>query len=152
MRLRLIERGSLTLASAEVKFQIDTETHDPLDIRMYQFREANQMVEEFILAANVSVAQKILKHFPVFSLLRHHLSPTKEIFEPLLRTTAALILGLDVSFSKSLDDSLDQAVDDDPYFNKIIRILATICMTQMSLYTDCLLQLWGFISFHQYSK
>lgn len=35
MRLRRIERGALTLASAEVKFQIDTETHDPLDIGMY---------------------------------------------------------------------------------------------------------------------
>lgn len=32
MRLKRIERGALTLASAEVKFQIDTETHDPLDI------------------------------------------------------------------------------------------------------------------------
>ena len=32
MRLRRIDRGALTLASAEVKFQIDTETHDPLDI------------------------------------------------------------------------------------------------------------------------
>lgn len=34
MRLRRIQRGALTLASAEVKFQIDTETHDPLDIGM----------------------------------------------------------------------------------------------------------------------
>lgn len=32
MRNRRSERGALTLASAEVKFQIDTETHDPLDI------------------------------------------------------------------------------------------------------------------------
>lgn len=37
---------------------------------MYQIREANQMVEEFMLAANVSVAEKILKHFPLCSLLR----------------------------------------------------------------------------------
>ncbi|KAJ6669984.1 RIBONUCLEASE [Salix viminalis] len=62
-----IQRGALTLASAEVKFQIDTETHDPLDIGMYQIREANQMVEEFMLAANVSVAEK---EFPECSLLR----------------------------------------------------------------------------------
>lgn len=34
MRQRRIQRGALTLASAEVKFQIDTETHDPLDIGM----------------------------------------------------------------------------------------------------------------------
>lgn len=37
MRQKRIERGALTLASAEVKFQIDTETHDPLDIGMLFF-------------------------------------------------------------------------------------------------------------------
>lgn len=130
MRHRRIERGALTLASAEVKFQIDTETHDPLDIGMYQIREANQMIEEFMLAANVSVAEKILKDFPLCSLLRRHPIPTKEMLEPLLRTTAAVGLNLDVSSSKSLADSLDGAVGDDPYFNTLIRILATRCMTQ----------------------
>ncbi|XP_061371864.1 exosome complex exonuclease RRP44 homolog A-like [Gastrolobium bilobum] len=130
MRLRRIERGALTLSSAEVKFQIDTETHDPLDIGMYQIREANQMVEEFMLAANVSVAQQIVKTFPLCSLLRRHPAPTREMLEPLLRTAAAVGLHLDVSSSKALADSLDHAVGDDPYFNKLIRILATRCMTQ----------------------
>ncbi|GMP26910.1 hypothetical protein CsSME_00003152 [Camellia sinensis var. sinensis] len=130
MRQRRIDRGALTLASAEVKFQIDTETHDPLDIGMYQIREANQMVEEFMLAANISVAAKILKHFPPCSLLRRHPSPTKEMLEPLLRMAAAVGLHFDVSTSKALADSLDCAVGDDPYFNKLIRILATSCMTQ----------------------
>ncbi|XP_039020455.1 exosome complex exonuclease RRP44 homolog A-like [Hibiscus syriacus] len=63
MRQRRIVKGALTLASAEVKFQIDTETHDPLDIGMYQIREATQMVEEFMLAANVSVAKQIRECF-----------------------------------------------------------------------------------------
>ncbi|WOL07345.1 exosome complex exonuclease [Canna indica] len=130
MRLRRIKRGALTLASPEVKFQIDTETHDPLDIGMYQIREANQMIEEFMLAANISVAEKILNHFPLCSLLRRHPSPTKEMLEPLLRTAAAIGLDLDVSSSKALADSLDRAVGEDPYFNKLIRILATRCMTQ----------------------
>ncbi|KAF2312515.1 hypothetical protein GH714_034930 [Hevea brasiliensis] len=130
MRQRRIERGALTLASAEVKFQIDTETHDPLDIGMYQIREANQMVEEFMLAANVSVAQQILEHFPGCSLLRRHPTPTKDMLEPLLRTAASVGLNLDISSSKALADSLDCAVSDDPYFNKLIRIMATRCMTQ----------------------
>ncbi|KAF4357809.1 hypothetical protein F8388_024420 [Cannabis sativa] len=154
MRQRRIERGALTLASAEVKFQIDTETHDPLDIGMYQIREANQMVEEFMLAANVSVAEKILKEFPLCSLLRRHPTPTREMLEPLLRTAAAVGLNLDVSSSKALADSLDSAVaslisicnnsshhthtcGNDPYFNKLIRILATRCMTQY-----CVAFLW----------
>uniref|UniRef100_A0A6N2N826 RNB domain-containing protein n=1 Tax=Salix viminalis TaxID=40686 RepID=A0A6N2N826_SALVM len=49
---------------------------------------------------------------------------------PLLRTAAAVGLNLDVTSSKALADSLDRAVGDDPYFNKLIRIMATRCMTQ----------------------
>jgi exosome complex exonuclease DIS3/RRP44 len=131
MRQRRCERGALTLASAEVKFEIDSETHDPLDIGIYQIREANQMIEEFMLAANISVAEKILKHFPLCSLLRRHPSPTKEMLEPLLRTASSVGLNLDVSSSKALAESLDNAKRDDPYFNKLIRILATRCMTQV---------------------
>ncbi|RDX93550.1 Exosome complex exonuclease RRP44-like A, partial [Mucuna pruriens] len=97
---------------------------------MYQIREANQMVEEFMLAANVSVAQQILKSFPLCSLLRRHPTPTREMLEPLLQTAAAVGLHLNVSSSKALADSLDHAVGDDPYFNKLIRILATRCMSQ----------------------
>ncbi|XP_047968505.1 exosome complex exonuclease RRP44 homolog A-like [Salvia hispanica] len=130
MRQKRIERGALTLASAEVKFQIDTETHDPLDIGMYQIREANQMIEEFMLAANISVAKKILQHFPPTSLLRRHPTPTNEMLEPLLQTAASVGLSLDVTSSKALADSLDRAVGDDPFFNKLIRILATRCMSQ----------------------
>jgi exosome complex exonuclease DIS3/RRP44 len=40
MRQHRIDRGALTLASPEVKFDIDTETHNPLDIGnlVYQFQ------------------------------------------------------------------------------------------------------------------
>ena len=45
MRQRRIDRGALTLASPEVKFDIDTETHNPLDIGMFfcqfQFRASD---------------------------------------------------------------------------------------------------------------
>ncbi|KAF9589083.1 hypothetical protein IFM89_018814 [Coptis chinensis] len=124
MRHRRIERGALTLAYVEVKFQIDTETHDPLDIGMYQIREANQMIEEFMLAANVSVAGKNLKAFSFVLdiklnvhkssvtayLCRRHPSPMKEMLEPLLRIAAAVGLDLDVSSLKTLADSLDRVV------------------------------------------
>ncbi|KAL7607848.1 hypothetical protein Lser_V15G12170 [Lactuca serriola] len=52
------------------------------------------------------------------------------MLEPLLHIFAFVGLDLDVSSSKSLADSLDWAVGDDPYFNKLICILATRCMTQ----------------------
>lgn len=82
-------RGALTLASPEVKFEIDTETHDPLDVGMYQVREANQMVEEMMLLANITVAEHILKHFPAQALLRRHPVPPPRQFEPLVKAAVA---------------------------------------------------------------
>ena len=38
LRRRRAERGALSLASPEVRFEIDTETHDPTDVGMYQVR------------------------------------------------------------------------------------------------------------------
>lgn len=40
LRRRRAEAGALQLASPEVRFEIDTETHDPLDVGMYQARPA----------------------------------------------------------------------------------------------------------------
>lgn len=43
-RKRRIDAGALTLASAEVRFLLDSETHDPLDVAAYQMRDTNEMV------------------------------------------------------------------------------------------------------------
>lgn len=61
LRKARMDRGALELASPEVKFEIDTETQDPLDVGMYQLRETNQMVEEMMLLANCAVAEKCLE-------------------------------------------------------------------------------------------
>ena len=131
LRWKRTERGALALASPEVKFEIDTETHDPLDVGMYQVRETNQMVEEMMLLANCTVAERCLAAFPASSMLRRHPTPPPRQFEPLLRAAAAAGVSIDPTTSKTLAESLDGAVRaDDPYFNKLIRIMATRCMTQ----------------------
>jgi exosome complex exonuclease DIS3/RRP44 len=54
------------------------------------------------------------------------------MFEPLLRAAAAAGIALDVASSRALAGSLDGAVrGDDPYFNTLVRIMATRCMTQV---------------------
>lgn len=90
----------MTLASPEVKFEIDTETHDPLDVGMYQVKEANHMVEEMMLLANITVADHILKHFPAQALLRRHPVPPPRQFEPLLK--AAVAAGVSINPDTSL--------------------------------------------------
>ena len=65
-----------------------------------QIREANQMVEEMMLLANVTVAEFILRAFPSCALLRRHPTPTERQFDPLLRAAAATGAHIEVSSSK----------------------------------------------------
>ncbi len=51
--------------------------------QMYSLKEANFLVEEFMLLANITVAKKILRHFPTLSILRRHPSPTMSQFDAL---------------------------------------------------------------------
>ncbi|PKU77207.1 exosome complex exonuclease DIS3/RRP44 [Dendrobium catenatum] len=131
MRQRRFDGGAFTFNSTEVKFQMDTETRDPLDIGNYPIIEASQMIEEFMLACNFFVAKKILKHFPSCSLLRHQPAPTKEMLEPLHRMATAVGLDLDISSPKALMDSIDHVVGVDPNCKKQMKILATRCMTKV---------------------
>ena len=53
------------------------------------------------------------------------------MFAPLLKSCGAVGIDMDVSSSKTLADSLDNAQRlDDPYFNTLLRIVATRCMSQ----------------------
>eukprot|EP00978_Attheya_sp_CCMP212_P012968 scaffold32351_cov60-Attheya_sp.AAC.6 len=130
-RARRIAAGALTLASPEVKFVLDSESLNPTDVQAYALFEANALVEEFMLLANVTVSKKILRHYPTLSILRRHPAPNRAMFEGLIsKAKACRGFDIDIDDSKRLADSLDAAViESDPYFNKLLRILSTRCMS-----------------------
>jgi len=129
LRQRRIDMGALTLASPEVRFKLDSETQNPTDVAMYNLKESNALVEEWMLLANITVSKQILKAYPTLGVLRRHQPPSREQFGPLVSSALAVGVDLDISSSKTLADSLDRAVrPEDPYFNKLLRILSTRCM------------------------
>lgn len=131
LKKRRMAKGALVLASPEIRFQVDSETHEPIDVQAKQFLETNSMVEEFMLLANISVAEKIDKEFPEYAMLRRHPTPPQTNFEPLIQAVRHQGFDIDTSTGKALADSLDRIVkDDNPYFNTMLRILATRCMLQ----------------------
>ncbi|OCH86604.1 RNB-domain-containing protein, partial [Obba rivulosa] len=76
--------GALNLASPEVKIHLDSaESSDPIDVEQKVLKETNSLVEEFMLLANISVAQKIQETFPQTAVLRRHLPPPPTNFEKL---------------------------------------------------------------------
>ncbi|XP_020494844.2 exosome complex exonuclease RRP44 [Labrus bergylta] len=126
-----IEKGALTLSSLEVRFHIDSETHDPIDLQTKELMETNSMVEEFMLLANISVAQKIYDEFPDCAMLRKHPAPPPSNYDILLKAAKSKEVEIHTDSAKALADSLDMArVDGFPYFNTLLRILATRCMMQ----------------------
>ena len=129
-RKKRIDAGALTLASPEVKFVLDSESLNPTDVTAYQLLEANAVVEEFMLLANVTVSKKILRHYPTLSVLRRHPAPNRTMFDGLISKANCKGLKIEIEDSKRLADSLDSAVlDSDPYVNKLLRILSTRCMS-----------------------
>lgn len=127
--------GALVLASPEVKFKISEARDEILDVSMYEIRETNRMVEEFMLLANITVAEKMLQHFPQCAILRRHPKPSEEMFEPLIKAAKSAGYEVDVSNSKKLNESLAMIEEEsrkkgDEYMGTLMRIIATRSMTQ----------------------
>ncbi|KTG41736.1 hypothetical protein cypCar_00029895, partial [Cyprinus carpio] len=136
LKSRRIAKGALTLSSPEVRFHIDSETHDPIDMQSKELKETNSMVEEFMLLANISVAQKIYDEFSECALLRKHPSPPPSNYDILIKAAKSRDLNILTDSAKALADSLNNAtVENFPYFNTLLRILATRCMMQ-AVYAD----------------
>uniref|UniRef100_A0A8C0IF32 Exosome complex exonuclease RRP44 n=1 Tax=Bubo bubo TaxID=30461 RepID=A0A8C0IF32_BUBBB len=131
LKKRRIDNGALTLSSPEVRFHMDSETHDPIDLQTKELKETNSMVEEFMLLANVSVAQKIYEEFPEFALLRKHPAPPPSNYDILVKAAKSKNLEIKTDSAKALAESLDKAGSPTfPYLNTLLRILATRCMMQ----------------------
>jgi exosome complex exonuclease DIS3/RRP44 len=150
LRARRQEAGALSLASAEVRFALDSETADPIDVAPYEARETNSTVEEFMLLGNCAVAEKITQAYPRHALLRRHPAPPQTQFASLLAAAASVGVTLKTGSSKELADSLDEAAaspSSTPARNKLLRILATRCMMQATYFPSGTVQEKEFVHY-----
>ena len=133
LRQKRLDKGALMLASPEVRFNMQSETHDPVDVEVKQAMETNSLVEEFMLLANVTTAAHTYKHFPECAMLRRHPTPPGTNFEPLILAAKGAGVDLDTSSSLTLAQSLEKASAAEKghqYTSTLLRILATRCMLQ----------------------
>lgn len=135
LKQKRLERGALVLARAdEIRFvEIDSETHERdagLEIQHKRLVDTNSMVEEFMLLANIAVANKILSAFPEQALLRRHPKPSKANFDELVESAKVKGFQIVPDDGKSLSNSLDNAqLPKNEFFNLMLRMITTRCMT-----------------------
>ena len=77
---------------------LDSETSDPTDVGMYTHREANSMVEEFMLLANISVAWVIINIVPFGMALGYAYLPHNKNVHGLLVSLSWTIYAMCVLF------------------------------------------------------
>lgn len=136
IRQARMDRGALELASQEVRFELDSETQDPTDVAVYQSRDTNKLVEEFMVLANQAVARQILAHFPSTSVLRRH-PPPKEAHLDALKEILEKQGFHDFKYgtNKELAESLSKVQRKrDPFFNRLVRVMTTRCMNQATYF------------------
>jgi protein SSD1 len=74
LRKARFANGALSMNSVKLSFDLDDEGK-PTSVHVYKQKDANRLIEEFMLSANISVAKKIASHYPEQALLRRHAPP-----------------------------------------------------------------------------
>uniref|UniRef100_A0A669PTB3 DIS3-like exonuclease 2 n=1 Tax=Phasianus colchicus TaxID=9054 RepID=A0A669PTB3_PHACC len=128
--------GALRLDQLKLSFTLDQESGMPQGCYIYQYRDSNKLVEEFMLLANMAVAHQIYRSFPEQALLRRHPPPQSKLLNDLMEFCHQVGLEIDFSSAGSLHKSLNETFGADKYSGARKEVLTNMFSRpmQMALY------------------
>eukprot|EP00897_Mesotaenium_endlicherianum_P001015 jgi/Mesen1/10914/ME000095S10256 len=106
LRARRHADGALRLDNRKLLFALDPKSGNPVDAFAYESRDANRLVEELMLLANMTVARVISAAYPAAALLRRHVGPNERKLAELGEFCERNGLALDTSSSGAIHASL----------------------------------------------
>jgi ribonuclease R len=114
-RKKRFHNGAISFSSQEVRFQLD-EKGDPVGIMIKESKEAHQLIEEFMLLANRTVAENLSKikinGKPVPFPYRVHDNPDEEKLLPFAAFAKKFGHKFDTSSPKAIASSFNQLLED----------------------------------------
>lgn len=141
LRAERFKAGAIDFDRVEVKFDLD-EAGKPLGVYFKRSKEANKLIEEFMLLANKKVAERIGKpkagkKAPTF-VFRVHEKPLPEKLEDFNRFIAKFGYGVKTSSRKALTGSMNKLMSDvkDKPEQNLIETLAVRTMAKAAYSTD----------------
>ncbi|WVR09339.1 hypothetical protein IAU60_006405 [Kwoniella sp. DSM 27419] len=117
IRKRRIDEGAILANKLKVSFQLDSQGR-PVDCEAYKRTDANALVEEFMLLANISVAHFIAHGLPEQALLRRHEAPIERRLDGFVKRAQKLGFEMDSTSAGTLQRSFENVKDAD----------ATLCL------------------------
>jgi ribonuclease R len=114
-RKERFKNGAINFSSTEVKFQLD-ETGKPLGIIVKESKESHQLIEEFMLLANRTVATHVSKikinKKPIPFPYRIHDTPDEEKLKPFVAFAKKFGYKFDMKDEKAIAESFNQLMLD----------------------------------------
>ncbi|KAK4751769.1 hypothetical protein SAY87_020567 [Trapa incisa] len=135
LKEKRLKSGALHFECSKIMYLFD-EYGIPYDSKLIKRRDSNFLVEEFMLLANCTAAEVILRAFPEAALLRRHPKPNMRKLKEFEAFCSKHGLQLDASSSFQLHRSLEQAretLKDDTVLLEIIISHASRPM-QLAMY------------------
>jgi len=132
IRKKRISDGSIEMGGIEVRFKLAEDSKKPIGVYFKEQKEANKLIEEFMLLANKSVA-KILSNNQWFNVYRIHDTPNIEKLQQLVGVCQnfghnVAIEGEGDELKKSINQLLKE-IKGTPEEN-MIETLVTRCMSK----------------------
>ena len=114
-RKQRFKKGAINFSSTEVRFKLD-EKGKPIGIMVKESKEAHQLVEEFMLLANRTVAESVAKiklnKKPVPFPYRVHDTPDKEKLMPFMEFAKKYGHTFDTKTPQAIAESFNQMLKD----------------------------------------
>ncbi|KAH8927584.1 RNB-domain-containing protein [Atractiella rhizophila] len=138
MRKRRFENGALRIDKVKLGFKLDADGL-PEDCIAEDRKEANMMIEEFMLLANTSVAAKIASGLPEQALLRRHEEPLERRIDAFVERAKKMGYEFDNSSAGSLNQSFERISD--PNHKIVLQTLATKSMLRAKYFCSGMLDI-----------
>ena len=111
LRATRVANGCVRIEQVKVGFVWDPETKMPVGFHPYVRKESHKLIEEFMLAANIAVAEKLHQDLPELAFLRKHDAPEEDKADELEEWMKALGMKSSMKSSKAIADSLRNLYD-----------------------------------------
>ncbi|CAG9539807.1 unnamed protein product [Cercopithifilaria johnstoni] len=133
LRKKRFENGSLYLDMPKLRFALDETSGMPNGLCLDERKEANFLVEEFMLLANIAVARKIESAFPKTALLRRHPPPKIKMLRDILEKCEKVGFVINGSSSATISSSLQKYERDSELKGTAVQMLTHLLMKSMQL-------------------
>lgn len=131
-RKKRFENGALRIDQPKVCFRLNGNDGLPESFCIYESKESHQLIEEFMLLANMSVASQIIEDHPKLAFLRCHPPPSGYMLRQLAKALIPMGIHLDISSAGNLHHSLQRHVGLENTDHGKAMVLNMLCAKPMA--------------------